>query len=42
MADFIGLWTGISTSTMNAAKVKISFNVKRKGNELKEPTDARR
>jgi hypothetical protein len=37
LADFIGLWTGTSTSTMNAAKVKISFNVKRKGNELKGP-----
>ena len=35
MADFIGLWTGTSTSTMNALKVKISFNVKRQGNELR-------
>jgi hypothetical protein len=35
LVDFTGLWKGTSTSSMDAAKVKISFDVKREGNELK-------
>jgi hypothetical protein len=35
LADFTGLWSGTSTSSINAAKVKVSFDVKREGNELK-------
>ena len=34
LADFAGLWSGTSTSTVNAAKVKVSFDVKREGKEL--------
>ncbi len=34
LADFTGLWSGTSTSTVNAAKVKVSFDVKREGHEL--------
>jgi hypothetical protein len=34
LTDFTGLWSGTSTSTVNAAKVKVSFDVKREGKEL--------
>jgi hypothetical protein len=34
LIDFTGIWKGTSTSTMNAAKVKITFDVKREGNKL--------
>jgi hypothetical protein len=35
LMGFTGVWKGTSTSSMNAAKVKISFDMKRDGNELK-------
>jgi hypothetical protein len=35
LMDFTGLWTGTSTSSANAAKVRITFNVERQGNHLK-------
>jgi hypothetical protein len=35
LTDFTGVWKGTSTSSMNASKVKISFNMKRDGNNLK-------
>jgi hypothetical protein len=35
LADFTGIWRGTSTSTMNAAKVYITFDIERKGNQLK-------
>jgi hypothetical protein len=35
LVDFTGLWEGTSTSDMNAAKVRISFDIKREGNQLK-------
>jgi hypothetical protein len=35
LVDFTGLWKGTSTSDMNAAKVRISFDIKREGNQLK-------
>jgi len=34
LMGFTGVWKGTSTSSMNAAKVKISFDVKRDGNKL--------
>jgi hypothetical protein len=34
LTGFTGVWKGTSTSSMNAAKVKISFDVKRDGNKL--------
>jgi hypothetical protein len=35
LVDFTGLWQGTSTSDMNAAKVRITFDIKREGNRLK-------
>jgi hypothetical protein len=35
LADFNGIWKGTSVSTMNAAKVKITFNIQREGNQFK-------
>jgi hypothetical protein len=35
LMDFTGVWKGSSTSSMNAAKVKISFDMERDGNKLK-------
>jgi hypothetical protein len=35
LMDFTGVWKGTSTSSMNAAKVKISFDMERDGNKLK-------
>jgi hypothetical protein len=35
LADFTGIWKGTSVSTMNAAMVKITFKLKREGNQLK-------
>ena len=35
LADFTGIWKGTSVSTMNAAKVKITFKLKREGNQIK-------
>ena len=34
LKGFTGAWKGTSTSSMNAAKVNISFDVKREGNKL--------
>jgi hypothetical protein len=35
LADFNGIWKGTSVSSMNAAMVKITFNVTREGNQFK-------
>jgi hypothetical protein len=35
LVDFTGLWKGTSTSDVNAAKVQITFDIKRDGDELK-------
>jgi len=35
LMDFNGIWRGTSISTMNAASAKITFNVKREGNQIK-------
>jgi hypothetical protein len=35
LADFNGIWKGTSVSSMNAAMVKITFNIKREGNQFK-------
>ena len=35
LMDFTGIWRGRSVSTMNAASAKITFNVKREGNQIK-------
>lgn len=35
LADFVGIWRGTSTSTMSAAKVRISLDVARKDGEFK-------
>ena len=35
LIDFTGLWKGTSTSDMNAAKVQITFDIKRDGDRLK-------
>ena len=35
LMDFTGVWKGTSTSSMNAAQVKISFDMERDGNKLK-------
>lgn len=35
LMDFTGLWTGTSTSSANAAKVRITLNMLREGNHLK-------
>jgi len=35
LMDFTGVWKGTSTSSMNAAKVRISFDIERDGNRLK-------
>jgi len=35
LADFNGIWRGSSVSTMNAASAKITFNLKREGNQIK-------
>jgi hypothetical protein len=35
LVDFNGVWKGTSVSTMNAAKVKITFDLTREGNQFK-------
>lgn len=35
LVDFTGLWKGTSTSDMNAAKVQVTFDIKREGDQLK-------
>lgn len=35
LADFTGIWKGTSVSSMNAAKVKVTFNITREGNQFK-------
>ncbi len=35
LMDFNGIWKGTSVSSMNAAKVKITFNITREGNQFK-------
>jgi hypothetical protein len=35
LTGFTGVWDGTSTSSVNAAKVKISFDMNRDGNNLK-------
>ncbi|HVA41502.1 MAG TPA: hypothetical protein VNF49_12605 [Candidatus Binataceae bacterium] len=35
LMDFNGIWRGRSVSTMNAASAKITFSVKREGNQIK-------
>ena len=35
LMDFNGIWKGTSISSMNAASAKITFNVKREGNQIK-------
>ena len=35
LMDFTGIWKGRSVSSMNAASAKITFSVKRVGNQLK-------
>ena len=35
LTGFTGVWNGTSTSSVNAAKVKISFDMNRDGNNLK-------
>lgn len=35
LMDFTGIWRGTSVSSFNAAKVRISFDMQREGNQLK-------
>ncbi len=35
LMEFTGIWRGTSTSSFNAAKVRISFDMQREGNNLK-------
>lgn len=35
LMDFTGIWRGRSVSSMNAASAKITFNMKREGNQIK-------
>jgi hypothetical protein len=35
LLEFTGIWKGTSVSSMNAAKVRITFDIKREGNKFK-------
>ena len=35
LMDFTGVWKGTQVSSMNAARAKITFNIKREGNQFK-------
>src|SRR5271169_2934483 len=35
LVDFNGIWKGTAVSSMNAAMVKITFDIKREGNQFK-------